>query len=160
MFVLGHVGIGRAIVGARARALPFVAFAIGAMLPDIVDKPLYYSGLAPDFFSCTRTLGHTGLFAGLLIAVGLARRSRVCLAAGIACLTHAALDFALDLRAPWPGSTAVAFLWPFYSTHFFVFHFDSPADQIFRLWRPDIVLTETIGLGCLIWEYVRRRPRQ
>src|SRR4051812_43796707 len=62
MFALGHVGIGRRLVP-RYRA--FTArerwiFALGALLPDLIDKPLYY---IPSWITGKRG-AELGLIAG------------------------------------------------------------------------------------------------
>jgi len=68
MFVFGHIGIGRALIGRWRHTLPLVPLTIGMLLPDIIDKPLYYARVWP-FISCTRTFGHTGAFLLLLLLI-------------------------------------------------------------------------------------------
>src|SRR5436190_18659350 len=99
MFVLGHVGIGRTIASAKSCHLPFLAFAVGAVLPDVIDKPLYYTRLF-GLVTCTRTFGHTGLFLLAVVAGALWTRSPVARALALGAATHPILDGVLDLLSP------------------------------------------------------------
>jgi len=104
MFLLGHLGIGerlaRPLVSENCRAALF----LGCVLPDLIDKPLYY-GLSfatgrhaaeLGLISSTRTLGHSLLFA--LVVFGLvsfwSRPRARAIFAGM--LTHLALDLSGD----------------------------------------------------------------
>ena len=159
MFVLGHVGIGRAIIGSRGRALPLVPLVFGILLPDVIDKPLYYLHLSP-FISCTRTFGHTGLFVLGLVAIALMTRSRAWAAAAAGVATHGVLDALLDMSSVLSGgrsSTLVALAWPVFDTHFFSYSFKTPIDQLKQLWNAPVLVCEFIG-GLLLWrEYSRPR---
>jgi len=102
MFLLGHLGIGSWIAARRVRAEQLGWLLLGTLLPDLVDKPLYYAlvfatgrrGAELGLVTGTRTFGHTLL---LLVALWLVlpRRSGAPLALGM--LTHLALD---ELGAP------------------------------------------------------------
>src|SRR5437764_11751702 len=97
MFVLGHTGIGsRMLLGWRQR-LPAAWLFLGCLLPDLIDKPLFYGFGPTALITGTRTFGHTGLFllAWALLALILRQPWSTALAAGIA--THFALDIALEL---------------------------------------------------------------
>jgi hypothetical protein len=155
MFVLGHIGIGRTIVGPIGRALPIVPFAIGALLPDAIDKPLYYAHVS-SYVSCTRTFGHTGLFFSALVLTAWARRSRVWAAVALGVATHTVLDGVLDAFSQGTSSVFMAFTWPFVYTYFASYDFESPLDQLGQVWRPRILITEAIGLALLAREYWQR----
>ena len=43
MFVLGHLGIGSWLAARRVRADSIAWLLFGAVLPDLIDKPLYYA---------------------------------------------------------------------------------------------------------------------
>ena len=75
MFVFGHIGIGRALVRPWQARLPAVPLILGMLLPDIIDKPLYYSRIWP-FIARFRTFGHTGLLLLVLLGAASARQSR------------------------------------------------------------------------------------
>lgn len=155
MFVLGHIGIGRLIVGPRGRALPVAPFVFGTVLPDLIDKPMYYSGVW-EFVSCTRTFGHTGLFLLSLAAVAWIRRSRAWGAVALAVATHLILDRVLDLQSRGTSSVWIAFTWPFLYSHFAQYDL-RVSDHIRMFWRPDIFITEMIGLFLIVREYLKRR---
>src|SRR5580704_10954240 len=96
MFVFGHIGIGRTLAGPWRRRLPAFPFIVGALLPDLIDKPLYYSRIW-EFVSCTRTFGHTGLLLALIGAVAYLTRSRGLAALALGVATHLVLDCVLDV---------------------------------------------------------------
>lgn len=100
MFVLGHVGLaagGAALLAGASRRrvrvdYPFLV--LGALLPDLIDKPLGVYLLA-DILGSGRTFGHSLLFLGILAVAALATRSRPRAAfAWIAfgCAAHLVLD--------------------------------------------------------------------
>jgi hypothetical protein len=167
MFVLGHVGFGRAIIGSRGRALPLVPLVVGIMLPDIIDKPLYYLHLSP-FISCTRTFGHTGLFLLLLVTIALIQhrrspgpsgagtRARVWIALAAGAATHGVMDGFLDMFSSGRSSTLIAFAWPFLDTHFFSYPFKTPLDQLWQILKAPVLICEFIG-GLLLWREYRAR---
>ncbi len=161
MFVFGHIGIGRTLVGSRGRGLPALPLLLGMILPDLIDKPLYYAHLS-TFISCTRTFGHTGLFLALLLLLAYARRSSALLALALGMTTHVALDCLLDLLTSDTRSALTAAAWPFLDTHFAIVDM-SVADHLRRLLVTPVMVTELIGLGLIGWEYwrsqmVRRIP--
>ena len=153
MFVFGHVGFGRTIIGPLRRALPIVPFIVGTLLPDAVDKPLYYSHVS-GFVSCTRTFAHTGLFLAALAAAAWVLRSRVWSAIAIGVATHLVLDASMDMLSPFPSSELIALTWPVLHGRFASYDFTSPLDQLGQVWKPQIMLTEAIGLGLLAREYI------
>ena len=155
MFVLGHIGIGRLLVGSRGRGLPALPLLLGMLLPDLIDKPLYYAHLS-SVISCTRTFGHTGLFVALMLVLAYARRSSAFLAVGLGMATHVALDCLLDLLVSDTRSALTALAWPFVDTHFSTFNM-SVADHLRRLLVTPVLVTEVIGLGLMAWEYWRSR---
>src|SRR5687767_3274929 len=98
MFVFGHLGIGKTIADPTLRrySLPLAPLFIGSLLPDLIDKPLYYGlvaltgkrGAELELIHGTRTFGHTAL---LLLLILMWKRPVVrALALGV--LTHIALD--------------------------------------------------------------------
>lgn len=157
MFVFGHVGLGRLIVGPRGRALPVVPLIIGTLLPDIIDKPAYYVHLW-DYISCTRTFGHTGILLAILGGVALAKRSHAWTGVALGVATHLLFDGLLDLQSSQPGSALIAATWPFLSAHFAVLEM-TPLQQLRSVGRIDILITEVIGMALLWREYKHRTTR-
>lgn len=97
VYVLGHVGLtllANAVVPRRWR-LPFVWLAVGALLPDLIDKPLGHLVLQWD---SGRLFAHTLLFHALLAGlVAIAwtawpAATRPLLALTLGSLGHLALD--------------------------------------------------------------------
>lgn len=152
MFVFGHLGIGRTLLGPSRWKIPAAAFALGALLPDIIDKALYYSHVA-SVATGTRTFGHTGLFLCALASIAVLRRSRGWGALAIGVATHLFLDNVLDLFTPDPGSAWIALTWPFLHTRFAPAVFRSPLDQLHELWIPAILISEVAGALLLLREY-------
>jgi hypothetical protein len=159
MFVLGHVGIGRLIVGRWGRALPVAPFVLGAILPDLIDKPLYYAHVS-DFITCTRTFGHTGLLLAALALIAFVRRSPSLTAVALAMSTHLLFDGLLDLQSRSTSTTFVAFTWPFLYRSFATFDIPSPLQHLMLIKRLDIIVTETIGAIVLWWEFSGARWRR
>ena len=100
------------LLGLRER-LSIRWLVLGCLLPDLIDKPLFYGLLwargHPDaLISGSRSVGHTGLFAFALLALALASRRPAlwALFAGVA--THLVLDIGGELVA---GSTAGSSIW-------------------------------------------------
>lgn len=152
MFVFGHLGIGRAMVRPLRPQLPVFIFLLGALLPDLIDKALYYLHMW-SFVSGARTFGHTGLFLAALAAVAAIRRSRVFEALAFGVATHLVLDLALDLYRGGPSTELIALTWPFLHTHFASYDFASPFDQLREVFAPVIIVTEAVGLLLLVREY-------
>ena len=152
MFVFGHVGFGRTMIGSLRRTLPIAPFVVGALLPDAIDKSLYYSHVS-SFVSCTRTFAHTGLFVLLLGAVAAATRSRAWTAVLLGVVTHVVLDTGMDMFSHGQSSELIALTWPFLQTHFYSRDFSSPLDQLTQIWKPGIIVTEVIGIALIVREY-------
>jgi hypothetical protein len=136
LFVLGHLGIGSRLLFGLRRKLPPWPMYVGCLLPDLIDKPLYYALLwlhrLPPLITGTRTFGHTGLFLlGLLLLAVLARRPWAwALFAGVA--THFALDIAGELvtGADPESSIWLAIFFPAYGLRFPVGHFSSLLEHL------------------------------
>ncbi|HUJ26608.1 MAG TPA: metal-dependent hydrolase [Myxococcales bacterium] len=104
------------MLGPLRKRLPVWPLVIGCLLPDLIDKPLYYLTPHTDLISGSRTFGHTLLFLAALIAAAAISRSRVvwALAAGVA--THLLLDSAGEPFARHDPESVIwrAIFWPFY----------------------------------------------
>jgi len=178
VFVLGHLGIGSFLAARRVRAEQLGWLLFGAMLPDVIDKPLYYAvvvvtgrrGADLGLVTGTRTFGHTLLFA-IALWIVIPRRTGTPLFLGIA--THLVLDElgdvlgwlvpALGTHAP-PG-TISAILFPLLGPHFPVSPFHSAMEHMQSLQNVYVVAGEAIGAALLLWQWragvfgnFRRRP--
>jgi hypothetical protein len=128
MLPLGHLGIGAQFRRPFPR-LPLKALLLGTLLPDLIDKPLYYvpawitsrHGAELGWISGTRTISHSLLFLALLLAVsalpGGRRRWWLALSLGVA--THLLLD---NVAEPFQElsvySSRIALLFPLYGWRF------------------------------------------
>jgi LexA-binding, inner membrane-associated putative hydrolase len=130
LFVLGHVGIGtRLLFGLRQR-LPPRWLVFGCLLPDLIDKPLFYALLwtrgHPDaLISGSRSIAHSGLFLLALLALALAFRRPELWAVLAGVFTHLVLDIGGELvsgavpdASIWIAIFFPAFGWRFPRAHF------------------------------------------
>lgn len=125
MFVFGHVGLSIGAFSAYSWAdgkwlerslhqIDYRAVIVGAMLPDIVDKPLGL-WIAPELVDHSlRSIAHGLVFGLLLLGVGglflMARRGPWPMLLGIASSGHLILD------RMWSNPTII--LWPFLGWEF------------------------------------------
>ena len=166
MFLLGHLGIGSWIAARRVRAEQLGWLLLGTLLPDLVDKPLYYAfvlatgrrGAELGLVSGTRTFGHTLLFAVALWIV-VPRRIGTPLFLGIA--THLLLDQLGDV-ARWifpalgthtPPGTISAILFPLLGPHFPVSPYHSALEHMRSLENAYVIAGEAIGAALLVWQW-------
>jgi len=104
MYLLGHLGIGLGIAWLAStrtnRKIDYRLILLGAILPDLVDKPLgYVLGLE------SRLWGHTLLFLATVLGLSAIPPVRALFAVGIGIATHHLLDTMWDQPyvALWPA---------------------------------------------------------
>jgi hypothetical protein len=172
MFVFGHLGIGSKMIYPWRAQLPRAALLLGTILPDLIDKPLYYIPVAfvgreaasESLISGTRTFGHTLLLLLVVVALAVLKKSRLlaALAAGVA--THNLLDLigdqvqlSMGWTEPGPGPGGIhALLWP-------LLGWDFPLSTTtiighgLQLVNPWFIGCEIAGLCILLWDYSRRK---
>jgi hypothetical protein len=165
MFALGHLGIGKKLAARpfrRFSAADKRAFFIGALLPDLIDKPLYYipawltgrHGAAAGTLSGTHLFAHTGLFLLVLTAAGLITRSPPLKALAIGVATHFVLDFVgLSMNLG-------TLLWPLLGWRFPTYPFRSLGEHLGTIFNPITFVSEALGAAILWSDYrkARRRP--
>lgn len=168
MYILAHTGIGGFLAKPFSRGLPKKYLYIGALLPDIVDKILYYglrwfdgnSWIYTDIIRGTRSFGHTLLFLviGLVLVTPFKNRKMLLLMFGVA--THLLLDQVDEAlmthtqEFDFQSFTTVLF-WPFQGASFPTYKFSGVTDHIGKVGDPMHLATEVIGSILLIWEYRR-----
>ena len=129
MLLFGHLGLGSNIVSPLAKGLPRRPLLLGTLLPDLIDKPLYYGmlflfrnlDLAQDLTQSpgaqlplvhgTRSFGHTALFVLILTFAAILKRSRILAALSLGVSSHLLIDsfsnenfhLASSLLWPWGG---------------------------------------------------------
>jgi hypothetical protein len=153
LFVLGHVGIGTRLLD-RLR-LPAGPLFFGCLLPDIIDKPLFYlvgPGTWPLVMG-TRTFAHTGIFFLLLLGAALATRSAALRAVALGVGTHLLLDLGSDLVSfpPIEDATSLSVFFPLLGVRFPVAPFKTLREHLLLNATSSYVLAgEVIGLVLLI----------
>jgi inner membrane protein len=145
-----HLGLTSAIVYLTLgrRGIDYRVVLLGAILPDLIDKPIGRIFFATQFQN-SRIFAHTLLFCVVtLLFIQLFLRgetARRWFILPVACLIHLALD------AMW--SQPVTLFWPLFSTHF-------PKDPAHNYWlevlfkplrHPVEGVKELIGLAVLIY---------
>ena len=111
MFVFGHLGIGGGLVYLVRREWPLAGVLFGTLLPDLIDKPLYYGLVQTDVLPSyvrllvpgTRTIGHTLAAALLLLMPAFIRvpSRAIWPAISVGLVTHIFLDIASDVALCW-----------------------------------------------------------
>lgn len=164
MFPLGHLGIGTFAAARRISTFGLPWLLLGTVLPDLVDKPLYYAlrlafGHPVWIVTGSRTFGHTLLFVLVLFAV-LPRRVGAPLSLGM--LTHLALDLLGDLVGPLfpaldrhfssPNMLHAAFF-PLLGPRFPVMPFKNALEHAATLGDPWVFTGEIVGAALLIWQW-------
>lgn len=165
MLWLAHTGIGLKLAQPFSRGLPVRVVALGTLLPDLIDKPLYYALVALNggnhvalegaLISGTRTFGHTALLTLAIGAAGLVRQNRVLAALALGMGTHHLLD-AFFTAAP------EALFWPALGVRFPVYPFSNTHAHLWSYLSAPWLLAEALGALLLVdelWFKHRRRRR-
>ena len=162
MFALGHLGLGKRIAArwyARFSAGEKRAFFLGALLPDLIDKPLFYipfwlTGRRGDdagILSGTHLFAHTLLFLlALVIAARLGRGPRL-RAVAVGVTTH----FVLDCVGLSMGMGTL--LWPLLGWHFPAYPFHGLGQHLATILSPITLTGEAVGATILCWDWWRGR---
>jgi hypothetical protein len=166
MFVFGHLGIGRTLARPIGRGLPITALLLGTLLPDLIDKPVYYAlswmhglqGADLGLISGTRTFGHTGIFLMLLLLLGFGLKSKWISALALGVSTHLLIDCLGDrwLNPGQLSSGVMAVLFPYFDGQFGAAPFVDIQDHATSMNQPYFWATEIIGFLLLFRE---RWPR-
>lgn len=166
MFILGHMGIGSKLASPWSKGLPLQWVFLGTLLPDLIDKPLYYSlsfitgthGAQLGLISGTRTFGHTALFLMFLVIFAFFKHSRSLAALAIGTMTHLFLDNIVEHFLPPPIDLAhLALLFPLQGVRFPVYPFGGFKDHLLSLTNTVTFAAELLGGGILAWDYWKAR---
>lgn len=169
MLFLAHMGIGSRLVKPWTQSLPKWALLLGTMLPDLIDKPVYYGllfyarmmGTTMGLLNNSRTIGHTALFLLAFTGVAMVRRSRLFAALALGIATHLILDnlndslvdyFLPEINHPPQHSAMVALLWPFLQSYFPATPFTKFTEHMHRSFNPLSLGFEVIGAIILFWD--------
>lgn len=161
MFALGHLGLGKTLAARPFRRFSRGerrAFFLGALLPDLIDKPLFYvpfwlSGRRGAFLSGTHLYAHTGLFLLALVVIAWLTRAPLARAIAIGVATH----FVLDVVGLSMGLGTL--LWPLLGWHFPAFPFRNLGQHLSTVLSPITLAGEMIG-GTILWWDWRKARRQ
>ena len=174
MLPFGHMGIGSKLASPWSRDLSKPALLIGTILPDLIDKPLYYilsfatgkSGAALGIISSTRTLGHTAICLLLITGAAMIWRSRWLAALAMGVSTHLFLDnlgdtlsVYFDTHVSGERSALVALLWPFLKANyqFAIAPFANVQEHAQRSFNGVTIGAEIVGTAILGWDYWKNR---
>jgi membrane-bound metal-dependent hydrolase YbcI (DUF457 family) len=165
---LAHIGIGTTLVRPWRKQVALRAVLLGTLLPDLIDKPLYYiphfvtglSGGELGFISGTRTLGHSLIFLVLLFFLAAFHSARhrnwwLGLALGVA--THLFLDNFLEPFFPLTEhSSRIALFFPLYGWQFPTALHHGIAEHLMMHFYPLDLGAEILGAGLIAWLWVKR----
>jgi hypothetical protein len=165
VFALGHLGIGKKIAARPYRRFSAVekrAFFLGTLLPDLIDKPLFYipfwfthrRGDAAGILSGTHLFAHTGLFLLALAIVARLTRSLPTRALAIGVSTH----FALDVVGCSMGAGTL--FWPLFGWHFPAYPFRNLGQHLSTILNPITLTGELLGAAILLWDWRRSQGRR
>ncbi|HEX2659212.1 MAG TPA: metal-dependent hydrolase, partial [Polyangia bacterium] len=143
----------------RFRSRDQWVFLAGALLPDLIDKPLYYGaawwtgrqGDAIGLISGTHTFGHTLLFLLLLTGAAVISRASTARALALGVATHFLLDvvgLSMDHQM---------ILWPLYGWRFPLYPFSGLRQHLGTVLRPVTLAGELLGAAYLWWDHRRSR---
>lgn len=132
----------------------------GTVLPDLIDKPLYYAltfatghhGAELGFLRGSRGFGHTWALAAAVWLVGTRWKSERLRALALGMATHPALDFISDVGT-WGWASALRgnpALWPLTGWRFPVTSTTGLADHLGGEIQPFLLGAEVVGLF-LLW---------
>ncbi len=163
MLPFGHLGIGSQLAAPWARGLSKKALLIGTLIPDLIDKPLFYGfkffgPKLPNFLvpPGTRTLGHTALFLVLWMTLALIKKSKRLKALTLGAASHLFLDATLDLAIP-PYTLCPVIYWPWAGWHFPVAPFQTVTEHFHRSLHPLLLGCEIIGVLLLMLPVISNR---
>ena len=125
--------------------------ALGAVLPNLIDKPLG-TVLWPDYFGADRLFGHSLLFPTAIMVVALlvtrrGRRRRGIMAVAIGAMLHLLLD------GMWTSTST--FLWPLFGVAFEPGRADYWGN-FGAILTPTAIVQELAGLAYLVYLYRSR----
>src|SRR5207237_8158394 len=128
------------------------AFSLGALLPDLVDKPLFYipfwlTHRPGDLLSGTHLFAHTALFLLVLVIAARLTRSPPVRALAIGVATHLVLDcvgLSMDRGT---------LLWPLFGWHFPTFPFRNFGHHLSMILSPITLAGEVLGAAILLWDW-------
>lgn len=168
MFLLGHLGIGSKLVqpamgGKGPAGLPRRWMLLGTLLPDLMDKPLYWGLVMAtqhqsallEWIRGTRAFGHTALFLILLTLCARLRHSKVLAALALGVASHLLLDHVSD-HFVWNKGMPIShseLFWPFFGWAFPESPYKNLGEHAWHVFQPFLFGAEIVGGLLLGWDY-------
>ena len=181
MYVLAHLGIGyglvRTLVDPWRKGLPRTPILVGTILPDLIDKPIYYGlvfltgrrGNELGVVAGTRGFAHTAIFLTLLGLAALCSKgkwAKIFEALAWGTLTHLFLDLTADIALTQPpifsnipGKLRGLF-WPVWGWQFPEIPYQNAYEQIGHWVTPFSLASELVGTLLLVFFYIQYRRTQ
>ncbi len=162
MLILAHVGLGKWLATPWKKRLPLFPLLLGTLLPDLIDKPLYYGlafatgkhGADLGLISGTRSIGHSILFLAMILIWAGITRSRIPLALAVGVITHLLLDNFMEPFSEFTiHSSRIALLFPFYDGRFPVATSSTLGGHLLLHINPFDMLGEGVGFCLLAWDF-------
>lgn len=156
------------MLGSLRRRLPARWLVLGCLLPDLIDKPLFYGllwaeGHADGLIRGSRSVAHSGLFLLALIALAAVVRRPFLRALAAGVTTHLALDIVGELitGAEPDSSIWLAIFYPAFDGRFPKANFGSMLEHL-RLTAESyyVVAGEIVGAALLLHAWRARRKAQ
>ena len=166
MFPFGHVGIGTHLIPRAVRErLPWRWLALGCLLPDLLDKPIWLAaqwlGVELPQLESARLFGHTAWFALAFAVAARLSGARPFAALAYAIPTHLVLDMVTDWGRG--GGLGVWERWLFWPLELPRLHLLMVASPLQELWAevriPVNLAGELIGAALLLWDFAQTRGR-
>lgn len=140
--------------------MSFLTLTVGMLLPDVLDKPVYYAFHGRWVITSTRTFGHTGV--AVLVLWLIARRVPRWIPIAAGATTHVLLDALMDVALDdngGAGSEWIALTWPFHGFGFDTTHayttLTAHVSALVVSWP--VTISELAGLALSVWAFSRRR---
>ena len=172
MFILAHIGIGQTLAAPFSRDLPKRPLILGTLLPDLIDKPIYYGGvllygrtaMATSLIAGTRTFAHTAIFLLILCIIAALRKWRAMSALALGVAPHLLLDNLGNPFAPHVLDAAfrtVTLLWPLQGWYFPRLPYSGLPEQVSQVViQPFFFWTEVLGLILILWQRWKAQNRR
>jgi hypothetical protein len=166
VFPLGHVGIGTHLVPRAVRErLPWRWLALGCLLPDVIDKPIWlvaqWVGAESPLWDTARMVGHTAFLLAALFVWSRVRRTPQLIALVYGIPTHLVLDILTDkgMGGGW-GVWKSWLFWPFEVPRIGILMVASPLHELALELQSTVYLAgEMLGAALLIWDFARNRSK-
>jgi len=169
MFLFGHLGIGNALTKPWAKQLSLKWILLGTILPDLMDKPLFYSiafisggaSAASELISGTRTFGHTAIALSAVTFLAFLRKSKLLAALALGITSHFILDgVSEELLSQHPSLFPQVLFWPLFGKQFPVYPYHGLLDHLSIWERPVLLYGELVGALLLGIEFLRRTGKK